>query len=514
MAFKKIKVSDLKLPNYVSAYDYVHDNKVYSLEAEISSTDDLDLTRLNIELSKEWKMEIQVDEGFSGDFYFDNGGGLNSFYITFDPNDILITDDMTGDERGFTVGNYDNSIAHNIEITYTPLDNYDNINHMSILEKNIGYNVTVKIDNNTPRSVDFTIVYSIEYMIDNCYGYLPSYICSHILTSIYNEEDFNAKLYSVKTISQNIPSNEINEKIEEKIGTILTNKNEITGIKKIDSISNQTVSLNYLLSNRFNIDFNATHNLICDITFQQQNTDTTLTFHLEKTYNNSNLSYFIIDGEEVIDYYGEEYIGYINDWLKNSSTDTSREDIHISFDDYYSLFYLYKDTEILASTMDMDGLSFFDPFDYDWILSSIKVAQGTMYDLTISPIVDSLNNHTHGFVDGESYLHAVSDGTVIQESGYFLMTNSHGLLIPNPHATNMLKNSYAYDNIKTGESTSLTMNNQKKINDGINTALGNKANSTHNHTSSNVTDMGTVAVTITYTDNTTETLTLFKQNSS
>lgn len=48
---------------------------------------------------------------------------------------------------------------------------------------------------------------------------------------------------------------------------------------------------------------------------------------------------------------------------------------------------------------------------------------------------------------------------------------------------------------------------EKLVKDELNT----KANSTHNHSSSNITDMAAVTVTITYTDNTTETLTLFKQ---
>lgn len=59
---------------------------------------------------------------------------------------------------------------------------------------------------------------------------------------------------------------------------------------------------------------------------------------------------------------------------------------------------------------------------------------------------------------------------------------------------------------------------QSSINSAINTRIGtintnisNKADATHNHSSSNITDMTAVTVTITYTDNTTETLTLFKQ---
>lgn len=40
-----------------------------------------------------------------------------------------------------------------------------------------------------------------------------------------------------------------------------------------------------------------------------------------------------------------------------------------------------------------------------------------------------------------------------------------------------------------------------------------KANSNHTHTLSNVSDLGTVEVVVTYTDDSTETLTLVKQNS-
>ena len=50
----------------------------------------------------------------------------------------------------------------------------------------------------------------------------------------------------------------------------------------------------------------------------------------------------------------------------------------------------------------------------------------------------------------------------------------------------------------------------------IDTALSEKANAVHNHTSNDITDMDTVTITVTYTDNTTDnlTLTLFKQTSS
>lgn len=44
--------------------------------------------------------------------------------------------------------------------------------------------------------------------------------------------------------------------------------------------------------------------------------------------------------------------------------------------------------------------------------------------------------------------------------------------------------------------------------------LSGKADAVHNHTSNDITDMDTVTITVTYTDNTTDTLTLFKQISN
>lgn len=66
---------------------------------------------------------------------------------------------------------------------------------------------------------------------------------------------------------------------------------------------------------------------------------------------------------------------------------------------------------------------------------------------------------------------------------------------------------------------------QQTLNERINLQLGYKSETTHNHSgtyapvshnqaSSTITDMSTVQVVVTYTDNTSETLTLFKQVSS
>ena len=57
----------------------------------------------------------------------------------------------------------------------------------------------------------------------------------------------------------------------------------------------------------------------------------------------------------------------------------------------------------------------------------------------------------------------------------------------------------------TGSSTNLITSG------AVNAGLNGKASSIHNHSSSNITDMAAITVTITYTDNTTETLKLFKQ---
>ena len=90
-----------------------------------------------------------------------------------------------------------------------------------------------------------------------------------------------------------------------------------------------------------------------------------------------------------------------------------------------------------------------------------------------------------------------------------------------PFDLRAIPNRWAYDNIKSGESTTLTLDSVRAVFGGINdkfgivdTALSGKANSSHTQASSTITDMSTVQVLVTYTDNTTETLTLFKQTNN
>lgn len=57
-------------------------------------------------------------------------------------------------------------------------------------------------------------------------------------------------------------------------------------------------------------------------------------------------------------------------------------------------------------------------------------------------------------------------------NGKFLKVGSDGEIGCEAISTSMVSNSTAYNNIKSGESTTLTLDNQKKINDEINTVLG------------------------------------------
>lgn len=89
-------------------------------------------------------------------------------------------------------------------------------------------------------------------------------------------------------------------------------------------------------------------------------------------------------------------------------------------------------------------------------------------------------------------------------------------------------NSYNYSNINTIREDpyyDLGGATQQTLNERINLQLGYKSETTHNHdgtyapvshiqASSTITDMSTVQVVVTYTDSTSETLTLFKQVSS
>ena len=91
--------------------------------------------------------------------------------------------------------------------------------------------------------------------------------------------------------------------------------------------------------------------------------------------------------------------------------------------------------------------------------------------------------------------------TELDLSNYVQKSNTSGVIKNNGDIL-------AIDNTSggTGSSTSLITSG------AVNAGLNGKANSIHNHTSTNITDMEPITITITYTDNTTETLTLFKQH--
>lgn len=121
----------------------------------------------------------------------------------------------------------------------------------------------------------------------------------------------------------------------------------------------------------------------------------------------------------------------------------------------------------------------------------------TSHTHTKSNITDF--SHGHGNITYEGRLGNIP--------GQILMTGQGGIITAISQLSSAdVKHSSALSNI--GSSADAT---QSTINGLIDTVIGNKANATHNHSSSNITDMSAVTVTITYTDNTTETLTLFKQ---
>lgn len=91
--------------------------------------------------------------------------------------------------------------------------------------------------------------------------------------------------------------------------------------------------------------------------------------------------------------------------------------------------------------------------------------------------------------------------TELDLSNYVQKSNTNGVIKNNGDIL-------AIDNTSGGTGSSTNLITSGAVNAGLN----GKANSIHNHSSSNITDMDAVTVTITYTDNTTETLTLFKQH--
>lgn len=91
--------------------------------------------------------------------------------------------------------------------------------------------------------------------------------------------------------------------------------------------------------------------------------------------------------------------------------------------------------------------------------------------------------------------------TELDLSNYVQKSNTSGIIKNNGDIL-------AIDNTSGGT----TGSNNLITSGAVYSGLDGKANSIHNHTSTNITDMEPITITITYTDNTTETLTLFKQH--
>lgn len=92
--------------------------------------------------------------------------------------------------------------------------------------------------------------------------------------------------------------------------------------------------------------------------------------------------------------------------------------------------------------------------------------------------------------------------TEIELDGYVQKSNTSGVIKNNGDILPI-------DNTSGGTGSSTNLITSGAVNAGLN----GKADSIHNHSSSNITDMDAITITITYADanNTTETLTLFKQ---
>lgn len=89
------------------------------------------------------------------------------------------------------------------------------------------------------------------------------------------------------------------------------------------------------------------------------------------------------------------------------------------------------------------------------------------------------NGHSHGSITSDGKIGSTSGLPVKTGTGGALTTGSFGTTSGtfaegnHTHNTTNISNTYAYDNIKSGESTTVTLTNQKLINDAINTKLGN-----------------------------------------
>lgn len=121
----------------------------------------------------------------------------------------------------------------------------------------------------------------------------------------------------------------------------------------------------------------------------------------------------------------------------------------------------------------------------------VIILNATTFDLPSSTIY-KINSNTSNYIYVNDDDNTFKMGQVIMA---FKENNFYRANTIYEKNVSYVKNKTAYNNIKSGESTALTLTNQKLINDAVNTKFGN---------------MDTVQVVVTYTDSTTETLNLFK----
>ncbi len=149
------------------------------------------------------------------------------------------------------------------------------------------------------------------------------------------------------------------------------------------------------------------------------------------------------------------------------------------------------------------------PSDLSDLTDTNNVIPSDVSDLTdASNTVFTPKSHNHGRISDDGKL-TDSQGNVVSSSKILFASGGagDGLIIGTEPTTVLFNNSYDYDNIKTGESTTLTMTNQKKINDGINTKFGSVDSALNSKADNN--DFDTITATVNYTDNTSETVTFY-----
>lgn len=174
---------------------------------------------------------------------------------------------------------------------------------------------------------------------------------------------------------------------------------------------------------------------------------------------------------------------------------------------------LYNDENETTTTTDLNNIK----------LRIIKLANQTElitlendntkedYKKTHLFLVPLSENNTEGLYAEYIYIDAGNDtwqferigSTALDLSNYVQKSNTSGVIKNNGDIL-------IIDNTSggTGSSTSLITSG------AVNAGLSGKANSLHSQTASTITDMETVNIVVTYTDNTTETLTLFKQKNN